>query len=45
LALSEIEDLHEALSGFRPTKQGAAYERLTAVALAAFGWTDVQSAC
>jgi hypothetical protein len=42
LALSEIEGLHEALFGFRPTKQGAAYERLTAVVLAVFGWTDVQ---
>jgi hypothetical protein len=42
LALSEIEDLHEALFGFRPTKQGAAYERLTAVVLAVFGWTNVQ---
>lgn len=42
LALSEIEGLHEALFGFRPAKQGAAYERLTAVVLAVFGWTDVQ---
>jgi hypothetical protein len=42
LALSEIDALHEALFGFRPTKQGRAYERLTAVVLAVFGWTDVQ---
>jgi Restriction endonuclease len=42
LAMSEIDDLHEALFRFRPPKQGAAYERLTAVVLAVFGWTDIQ---
>ena len=42
MALSEIDDLHEALFGFRPTKQGVAYERLTAIVLAVFGWTHVQ---
>ena len=38
---SEIEDLHEALFGFRPKKQGTAYERLTAIVLATRGWVDV----
>jgi hypothetical protein len=42
LAVSEIGDLHEALFGFLPAKRGAAYERLTAVVLAVFGWTDIQ---
>jgi hypothetical protein len=38
---SEIENLHESTFGFRPAKLGAAYERLTAVVLAALGWVDV----
>jgi Restriction endonuclease len=36
-----IEDLHEAVFGFRPPKAGAAYERLAAVVLATLGWTEV----
>ncbi|HEX3512044.1 MAG TPA: restriction endonuclease [Solirubrobacteraceae bacterium] len=36
-----IEDLHGALFGFRPAKEGAAYERLSAVVLATLGWQDV----
>lgn len=36
-----IEDLHEAVFGFRPAKPGTAYERLAAVVLAALGWSDV----
>ena len=36
-----IEDLHEAAFGFRPAKKGTAYERLTAVVLAAQGWERV----
>lgn|GEM_PF-4043035 len=42
MVLSAIDDLHQALFGSLPPKQGAAYERLTAVVLAVFGWTDVQ---
>jgi len=40
--MSEIEDLHDALFGHRPAKHGTAYERVTAVVLAALGWTNVQ---
>jgi len=38
---SEIELLHERLFGFRPNKDGTAYERLTAVVLATQGWVEV----
>jgi hypothetical protein len=38
---SEIEDLHDALFGFRPAKAGTAYERLGAVVLATLGWQEV----
>jgi hypothetical protein len=38
---SAIEDLHEALFGFRPAKAGTAYERLSAVVLATLGWEGV----
>lgn len=38
---SAIEDLHEALFGFRPAKAGTAYERLSAVVLATLGWENV----
>lgn len=38
---STIEDLHEAVFGFRPAKAGTAYERLTAVVLAIQGWERV----
>jgi hypothetical protein len=38
---SEIEDLHEELFGFRPAKPGTAYERLSAIVLAARDWQDV----
>jgi hypothetical protein len=40
--MSEIEDLHYALFKFRPKKRGTAYERVTAVVLAALGWTDIR---
>jgi len=36
-----VEDLHEAVFGFRPAKAGTAYERLTAVVLAMQGWEQV----
>jgi hypothetical protein len=38
---TEIDDLHEAVFGFRPLKEGTAYERLAAVVLASLGWQDV----
>jgi hypothetical protein len=38
---SAIEDLHEAIFGFRPAKAGTAYERLGAVVLATLGWENV----
>jgi hypothetical protein len=38
---SAIEDLHEAVFGFRPAKAGTAYERLGAVVLATLGWEGV----
>lgn len=38
---SEMQDLHDAVFGFRPSKQGTAYERLSAVVLATLGWQDV----
>jgi Restriction endonuclease len=40
--MSEIDDLHHALFKFRPKKHGTAYERVTAVVLAALGWTDIK---
>jgi hypothetical protein len=36
-----IEELHRRLFGFVPSKPGTAYERLTAVVLAALGWREV----
>ncbi len=38
---TEVEDLHDALFGYRPAKAGTAYERLSAVVLATRGWQDV----
>lgn len=38
----KIESLHEDLFGFVPVKDGAAYERLAAVVLAALGWQNLQ---
>ncbi len=38
---SAIDDLHEAAFGFRPAKEGTAYERLAAVVLAVLGWQNV----
>jgi len=40
--MTEIDDLHVALFGSRPKKHGEAYERVTAVVLAALGWTNVK---
>jgi hypothetical protein len=37
----EVEDLHDALFGYRPAKAGTAYERLSAIVLATRGWHDV----
>jgi Restriction endonuclease len=34
--------LHEVLFGFIPSGPGTAYERLTAIVLAALGWTEVR---
>jgi restriction endonuclease len=38
---TEIDELHDAMFGFRPAKEGTAYERLAAVVLATLGWQDV----
>jgi hypothetical protein len=38
---SAIDDLHAAVFGFRPDKEGTAYERLAAVVLAVLGWQNV----
>jgi len=40
--MSKIDDLHVALFGFQPKKHGTAYERVTAVVLAALGWTEIK---
>ena len=37
-----IDELHEALFGFVPKKDGVAYERLSAVVFAGLGWVDVE---
>lgn len=40
--MTEIDDLHMALFGSLPKKHGTAYERVTAVVLAALGWTEIK---
>lgn len=40
--MSDADDLHERLFGWRPAKSGTAYERLAALVMARLGWTDVQ---
>jgi hypothetical protein len=37
-----VEELHEALFGFRPDKPGTAYERLAAMVFAVLGWVDIR---
>jgi Restriction endonuclease len=39
--ISDIDLLYEELFGSIPAKPGTAYERITAIALAALGWQDV----
>jgi hypothetical protein len=39
--MPDIENLHESLFGYIPTKTGTAYERIGALVLATLGWTDV----
>jgi hypothetical protein len=36
-----VDDLHEAMFGFRPSGLGKSYERLAAIVFAQLGWTDV----
>ena len=36
-----VDDLHEAMFGFRPSGLGKSYERLAAIVFAHLGWNDV----
>jgi hypothetical protein len=36
-----VDDLHDAMFGFRPSGLGKSYERLAAIVFAHLGWTDV----
>lgn len=42
MSAATVEDLHEALFGYRPDKAGTAYERLSALVFASLEWADVK---